>query len=70
LYAAAALGRDEVVKLLLERGADPTLCGKNARSALQAAVENGFSGIAAIIRQKTDHEGCHVTLKNPVTVNP
>ena len=59
LYAAAAFGRDEVVKLLLERGADPTLCGKTAKSALQAAVDNGFSGVAALIRQRTSREGCH-----------
>ena len=58
LYAAAAFGRDEVVKLLLERGADPSLCGKNAKSALQAAVENGFSGVAGLLRQRTSREGC------------
>lgn len=58
LYAAAAFGRDDVVKLLLERGADPTLCGQNAKSALQAAVENGFSGVAELLRQRTAREGC------------
>jgi ankyrin repeat protein len=58
LYVAASFGRDAIVKLLLERGADPTLCGKNAKSALQAAVENGFSGVAGIIRQRTSREGC------------
>ncbi len=58
LYAAAAFGRDEILKLLLERGADPSLCGKNAKSALQAAVENGFSGVAGLLRQKTSREGC------------
>ena len=58
LYAAAAFGRDEIVKLLLERGADPSLCGKNRKSALQAAVENGFSGVAALLRERTSRQGC------------
>ena len=58
LYAAAAFGRDEIVKLLLERGADPSLCGRNRKSALQAAVENGFSGTAALLRERSSYEGC------------
>jgi len=34
------------------------LAGRSGKSALQAAIENGFSGAAALIRERTHHEGC------------
>jgi ankyrin repeat protein len=58
LYAAAAFGRDKVVKVLLERGANPSLCGRNGKTALQAAVENGYSGAAGLLRERGGHDGC------------
>ena len=54
LYAAASFGRGDVVKLLLNRGANPSLCGSNRKSPYQAAVENGYSEVATLIR---DHGG-------------
>jgi ankyrin repeat protein len=54
LYAAASFGRGDVVKLLLNRGANPSLCGSNRKSPYQAAVENGYSELATLIR---DHGG-------------
>ncbi len=54
LYAAAAFGKGKVVKLLLSRGANPSLCGNNRKSPYQAAVENGYSEVATQIR---DHGG-------------
>lgn len=58
LYAAAAFGSDEIVKLLLERGADPSICGTNGKTALQVAVENGFSGAAGLLRERGGHGSC------------
>jgi ankyrin repeat protein len=58
LYAAASFGRGEVVKLLLDRGANPNLCGKNHKSAYQAAVENGYSDVAAMIKLHDGAASC------------
>jgi ankyrin repeat protein len=58
LYAAASFGKSEVVKLLLERGANPNLCGSNRKSPYQAAVENGYSEVAAEIRNHGGAKGC------------
>ena len=58
LYAAAAFGREGILRLLLERGADPSICGRNGKTALQAAVENGFSGAAGLLRERGGHRGC------------
>lgn len=54
LYAAASFGKGEVVKVLLNRGANPSLCGNNHKSPDQAAVENGYNEVA---RQIRDHGG-------------
>jgi len=58
LYAAASFGKGEVVKLLLNRGANPSLCGKNRKSPYQAALENGFSEVAAQIRNHGGSRSC------------
>jgi ankyrin repeat protein len=58
LYAAASFGKSEVVKLLLDRGANPNLCGSNRKSPYQAAVENGYSEVAAEIRNHGGAKGC------------
>jgi ankyrin repeat protein len=54
LYAAASFGKTEIVKLLLNRGADPAVCGANAKSPYQAAQENGYGEVATILRE---HDG-------------
>jgi ankyrin repeat protein len=58
LYAAASFGRGEVVKLLLERGANPSLCGNNRKSPYQAALENGYSEVAAQIGKHGGARSC------------
>ncbi|HLJ44354.1 MAG TPA: ankyrin repeat domain-containing protein [Bryobacteraceae bacterium] len=49
LYAAASFGKADVVRLLLEHGANPSLCGSNHKSPYQAAAENGHVEIAVEI---------------------
>ncbi len=58
LYAAASFGKTEVVKLLLSRGANPTLCGDNRKSPFQAALENGFGDVATEIEAHGGASGC------------
>jgi ankyrin repeat protein len=52
VYEAASLGQGKVVKLLLERGADSTLCGNNHKSPYQAALENGYRDVAMQIQNR------------------
>ncbi len=52
LYAAASFGKSEVVRLLLNRGANPSLCGNNRKTPYQAAVENGYNDVAAEIGKR------------------
>jgi len=50
LYAAASFGKAAVVKLLLSRGANPNLCGKNHKSPYQVALDNGYDDVATEIK--------------------
>jgi ankyrin repeat protein len=52
LYAAASLGRDDVVALLLDKGADPNLCNRDGSSPLHAALANGNQTVAAKLRAR------------------
>ena len=56
LYAAASFGKDDVVRLLLQRGADVNLCGNVRKTAYAAALENGYSEIAAQIHRRAVQE--------------
>jgi hypothetical protein len=58
LYVAASFGKSKVVELLLERGADPNLCGHGHKSPYKAALDNGYSDIAAKIRQHGGAVSC------------
>lgn len=51
LHRAASWGRVDVVKLLLERGADARLTDKSGHTALDLAVANGQNEAAALLRQ-------------------
>jgi ankyrin repeat protein len=58
LYEAASLGQAKVVKLLLDRGADSTICGNNHKSPYQAALENGYRDVAIQIQNRGSSAGC------------
>ena len=58
LYAAASFGRAAVLKVLLSRGANPNLCGKNRKSPYQVALDNGFNDVAAEIKVNGGGSGC------------
>jgi ankyrin repeat protein len=58
LYAAASFGKGAVVKLLLNRGANPNLCGANRKSPYRAALENGFDDVAAEIKARGGANVC------------
>lgn len=50
LHTAAREGKDEVVALLLERGADPEVKDSLGKSALELAESRGHSSIVAMLR--------------------
>ena len=58
LYAAASFGKAAVVKLLLSRGANPNLCGKNRKSPYQVAFDNGYVDVAAEIKLDGGDNSC------------
>jgi ankyrin repeat protein len=62
LFRAAVFGHADVVRLLLERGADPKALGADGRSALEVvlaareeekdpAIVRALDGVAAILRE-------------------
>jgi len=50
LYVAAAMGRSDVVKLLVEKGADVNLATRAGATPLHAALSNEFDEVAALLR--------------------
>jgi len=58
LYAAASSGHLTTVKMLLDRGADPSSCGRNRRTPYQAAIENGHADVAAEIKSRGGTDRC------------
>ncbi len=58
LYAAASFGREKVVKLLLDKGADPAICGNNHKSPYQAALQYGYRDVALQIQNRGGAAGC------------
>jgi ankyrin repeat protein len=46
---AASQGKEDVVRLLLERGANPKLIANNGQSAVLAAAKAGHRGVVALI---------------------
>jgi hypothetical protein len=51
LHSAAALNREEVTKLLLEKGADPNILAGNGLTALDVADEARAAGIAELLKK-------------------
>jgi ankyrin repeat protein len=58
LYAAASFGRDTTVKLLLDHGANAGLCGRSNKTPYQAALANGYGGLAAQILKSGGAKSC------------
>ncbi len=58
LYAAASFGKSNVVKLLLNRGANPNLCGKSRTTPYQAALANGYPEVAKDIQMHGGKSSC------------
>ena len=58
LYAAASSGHLTTVKMLLDRGANPSLCGNNRKTPYQTAIENGHADIAAEIKNRGGADRC------------
>jgi ankyrin repeat protein len=58
LYAAASFGKVAVVKLLLNRGANPNVCGNNRKTPYQAALENGYGEVATEIQNHGGTKTC------------
>jgi ankyrin repeat protein len=52
LMTAAAEGQLEVVRLLLERGADPTLVDTDGDTALSFARQNGHTMVAQLLEDQ------------------
>jgi ankyrin repeat protein len=50
LHIAAANGRDEIVKYLLEKGADATAVDENGERPVEAAIQMGHTGTAKILK--------------------
>ena len=51
LSEAAVNGHDEIVKLLLEEGADPNTCNDHGRSPLWRAAFNGHTTTVQLLLQ-------------------
>jgi ankyrin repeat protein len=52
LYNAASWGRTDVLEVLLEAGADPVAASKAGITPLQAAIDNGHTEAADILRHR------------------
>jgi ankyrin repeat protein len=48
---AAAAGFEEMVEILLSRGADPSIVDSGGKSPLERAVERHRSGVAEILKK-------------------
>lgn len=53
--AAHAVETTDVVKLLLSRGANPSIRNRHTRTALDLAVKSGRKDVAALLRNATKH---------------
>ena len=51
LHKAASMGHLEIVRILLENGADPTPKDKWGKTALEQAEAEGHAEVAALIRE-------------------
>ena len=51
LHTAAGRGTEDVVALLIDRGADPSLKNSLGKTALELAEGNGHSSVASLLRR-------------------
>ena len=51
LHWAAAMGREEAARVLLEKGADPNILAGSGLTPLDVAEANGAAGVAALLEQ-------------------
>ena len=66
LYDAASSDSPNVLSLLLDRGADPTISHSSGKesTALHAAAEKGYSGVALKLAQRTSIEDLSACIKH------
>jgi ankyrin repeat protein len=57
LHYAAAKGKDEIVELFLQRGADLHMRDRWGRNALQDAIDNGHLPVTARLAAQVQYEG-------------
>jgi ankyrin repeat protein len=57
LHFAAAKGKEEIVDLLVQRGADVHMRDRWGRNALQDAIDNNFSSITSRLAAQVGRKG-------------
>lgn len=60
LYLAAANGHSEIVKYLLERGAEPKIRNSNGQTALMAAARGGHLDVIKLLCDESYDAGVHL----------
>ncbi|KAK1759303.1 hypothetical protein QBC47DRAFT_337161 [Echria macrotheca] len=55
LFLPARLGKERIVSILLEAGADPNLMDKNGDTAITLARERGHERIVKMLERRTEH---------------
>jgi len=67
LHIASTTGNTEVIGILLEMGADPTIRGPQG-SCLEIAIRGGFASAAVIIKNKGSNAGIMIICSELLTL--